>query len=118
MTAPRPDVLAVMQQLLRKYHGDVVVPLLARAAERDAQQQARIAELEAQVAAHTRRLERGHCGPYQRGALYETGDEVMWNGSTWRALMDDPPALTADGGGWVMVAQGRKYDSRGHKVAA
>lgn len=96
MSVRQPDALAVVQLLLAKYQREVVQPLLAR-----------LTELEALVAAHTRRLERGHCGPYQRGALYETGDEVMVHGSTFRAQLDDPSG-PPPGDGWVMVAQGRK----------
>jgi hypothetical protein len=109
MTA-RPDVLTIVQMLLAKYQREVVQPLLAA-------QAARIADLEAQVAAHTRRLERGHCGVYQPGALYETGDEVLVNGSTYRAMADDPHG-PPPGDDWQMVSQGRKYNSRGQRLRA
>jgi len=93
----RPDVLAVVQLLLAKYQAEVVAPLTAR-----------VHVLEKEVEAHKQRLARGHRGTYQPGALYETGDEVMVHGSTWRALVDDPKGAPP-GDGWVLVAQGRKF---------
>jgi hypothetical protein len=110
MNAPRADVLTVVQLLLAKYHRDVVVPQLATYADR-------IRELEAQVTQQARQLERGHCGVYQPGALYEKGDEVLVNGSTFRARIDDPSG-PPPGEGWQMIAQGRKYNSRGQGLRA
>lgn len=92
---PRGEAL-VIQALLTKYHAATIVPLLAR-----------IQLLEKRCDEYERAMRRGHRGKYIAGALYERGEEVMLNGSTWRALEDDPKH-GPPGPGWVLVAQGRR----------
>lgn len=96
MNAPRPDLLAVVQVLLAKYHAEAIAPL-----------QQQVEELKRQLALHQRQLERGHRGKYIPGALYEKGDECSWVGSTWRALVNDPKD-SPPSPEWALVAQGTR----------
>lgn len=47
-----------------------------------------------------------HKGTYRRGGVYELGDEVSWDGCTWRSKADgnvEEPRAGADG--WQLVAK-------------
>jgi hypothetical protein len=93
------DPLKVIEALLARYHAATIIPLLAR-----------IALLEKRCDELQRAARRGHRGTYIAGALYEIGEEVALNGSTWRALVDDPknPPGTGSDKEWQLIAQGRK----------
>lgn len=53
-----------------------------------------------------------HRGKYEKGTVYDTGQEVAWRGSTWRARYDnvivEPPS-----DGWILVARGVAHHNGG-----
>jgi len=90
--APDPFTLAIVQRVLET----AVRPLADR-----------VAALEARLDKHEKRLNRPHSGKYVPGRLYEINEECTRNGSTWRAVVDDPKT-GPPGDGWVLVAQGTR----------
>lgn len=53
-----------------------------------------------------------HRGKFEKGAVYDTGQEVAWRGSTWRArynnVITEPPS-----DGWILVARGVAHHNGG-----
>lgn len=69
--------------------------------------QKRIEALEAELAA-VRKAIPVHKGKFEKGRVYDAGNEVCWKGSTWRARYDkvivEPPSAA-----WILIARGAAH---------